>query len=733
MPTRTWALSALLAMTIAGAGAASAPAAGCDPIDPAACMLPFPNDFFTTADASTATGRRVDFSVTGMPRNVAGKPIDPTDWNRADGFSPGSMIVTRVPGLDGAKAFAETDPVTLTDIGRYRAKDAPVVVIDAATGRRWPIFTELDESIGSGAAADAARTLLIRPAKNFREGHRYIVALRAMKDATGRLLAPSAAFRAYRDGTATDARAAHFDKLFRKLARAGIRRGSLYLAWDFTVASWQSLAARMLHIRNDAFQQLGDDNLADLKVTGAAPTFTLNRVEDATCGPRAQLPPGVDKLGDVPGVDLDCNRDGDPRVARDIKGTMVVPCYLDVPGCQPVHSQFLLDPRDGLPAQIPGNAMKVDFECLVPKRALADGAGKARPSLYGHGLFGGYGEIHQDQIKGMEDEHNFIHCATAWAGMASEDVPNVATILADLSSFPTLADRVQQGMLNFLYLGRLMIHPAGLGASAAFQTADGRSLIDNRRLFYDGNSQGGIIGGALTAVAPDFNRATLGVLGMNYSTLLTRSTDFGTGTHDPSPTPDDPTNGLEYAYPLYKAYPQLNERQLIFALMQMLWDRAEPNGYAQHMTTHPYPDTPKHQVLLMAGYGDHQVSNYAAEVEARTIGARVLKADMLRPGRAWERKPWYGLKPVDPAHTADVSVFTVWDGGSRPSPLSNVAQDNTYDDDPHEWVRRTPAARAMKSGFLSLDSRIVDTCGSYCDTYNYPFNPVLAKLSPLGP
>jgi hypothetical protein len=65
---------------------------------------------------------------------------------------------------------------------------------------------------------------------------------------------------------------------------------------------------------------------------------------------------------------------------------------------------------------------------------------------------------------------------------------------------------------------------------------------------------------------------------------------------------------------------------------------------------------------------------------------------------------------------SDISVFTVWDGGSRPSPLGNVAQDDSKDDDPHEWVRRTKAARAMKSEFLSLDSRVVDTCGGFCDT-----------------
>jgi hypothetical protein len=705
----------LVAALAAGATVGTVPsvaAAACDPIDPSACMLPFPNDFFTKADRSTPTGRRVAFDLTSMPRNAAGKPIDPADWNRADGFSPGSQITAYVPGLD----LARTGAVPITDIGAYADRDAPVVVIDARSGRRWPIWTELDQSIDHHA-------LLIRPAKNFREGHRYIVALRDLKDAQGNAIAAGAGFRAFRDGTAGGARAAHFERIFKTLGRAGIKRGSLDLAWDFTVASWQSLASRMLHIRNDAFAQLGDRDLSDLKVEGAAPQYTLKRVEDTVCLP-ADVP--------VPGVDLNCANDSDPRVARDVKGTMVVPCYLDVPGCAPAHSQFLLDPRTGMPVRLPGNVMKVDFECLIPKRALADGAGKARPSLYGHGLFGGYGEIHQDQIKAMEDEHDFIHCATAWAGMATEDVPNVATILLDLSNLPTLADRVQQGMLNFLYLGRLMIHPDGLGANPAFQTADGKSLIDTRRLYYDGNSQGGIIGGALTAVAPDFTRATLGVLGMNYSTLLTRSTDFGTGTHDPSPTPDDPLNGFEYAYPLYKAYPQASERQLIFALMQMLWDRAEPDGYAQHMTTRPYPDTPEHRVLLQAGYGDHQVSNYAAEVEARTVGARVLKPDMLRPGRPWERQPWWGLKPVDPSHTAGVSVFTIWDGGSRPAPLGNVAQDNSYDDDPHEWVRRTPAARAMKSAFLSLDSHIVDTCVSYCDTYNYPFDPALASVSPIS-
>ena len=722
---------------------------GCDGMDPSACLLPFPNDLHTRADKTTPTGRRIDLSLLGMPRNVAGKPIDPTDWNRADGFSPGSLIVTHVPGMDNAAAFAKTGAPPLKDISASLEKDSPIVLIDAATGKRRLFWSELDWSIGRGADTDAKRTLLIRPGKNLLEGHRYIVALRKMRDASGKVLEPQATFRAYRDDSPLsnpfdEQRRAHFEHVFKTLKSAGVAREDLYVAWDFTVASATSLAGRMLSIRDDAFRRLGDTDLADMKVAGRAPAFTLSRIVDMTCPIRAARPEGVPDLPDLVVTDADCGRDTDPRVARDVKGTMDVPCYLTTPACLPAHSHFLLNPVTGKPVRIPGNVMKVDFECMVPKSALAAGAGKSRPVIYGHGLFGGYGEIHQDQLKAMMAEHNTTTCATAWAGMATEDVPNVATILTDLSSFNTLADRVQQGMLNFLYLGRLMIHPQGLSTDPAFQTTDGKPLMDLRRLFYDGNSQGGIIGGALAAVAPDYNRAALGVLGMNYSTLLNRSTDFGTGK---TPTviaepgnPDalaDPTDGLEYAYPLYTSYPELGERQLIFSLMQMLWDRAEPGGYAQHMTDDPYPNTPKHEVLLMAGYGDHQVSNYTAEVQARTIGACVLKKDMLPDGRYWGRRAWYGLPSVAECSAKDrgrgtPSVLTVWDGGSRPSPLDNVPQDDSLRDDPHEWVRRTPAARAMKSAFLSLDSRVLDTCGedTPCLTYNYPFSAATAAMRP---
>jgi hypothetical protein len=708
--------------------------AGCDTIDASACMLPFPNDLYTKSDPSTKTGRRIDFNTLAMPRNVAGRPIDPTDQNRADGFSPGSEIITKITGLDTDQQLDATGAARIWDPEASLNADAPVAVIDADTGEKQMVWAELDHSIDALGATPADRDLIIRPSKNFLEGHRYIVALRL-----GNGVTVDPTFTAYRDGTPIsdsnpaqtkfdEQRRAHFESLFTTLHAAGVNRDSLTQTWDFTVATGDNLAGRMLAIRNDAFRKLGDRDLSDLKVQGRAPTFTLTRVTDETCGARQSAAGAFGQNDptnqDVYVTDAHCPQGQDGPLAYDVKGTMKVPCYLSTPGCAAAHSHFILNPTTGLPTQIPGNTMLVDFRCRIPQAAL-DHPGESRPSLYGHGLFGSYNEIGQGQLKNMMAEHNFTYCATNWSGMAEDDIPNVASVLADASNFNTLADRVQQGMLNFLYLGRLMIHPDGLCSQAAFNV-HGDCILDTKRLFYDGNSQGGIIGGALAAVAPDFTRATLGVLGMNYSTLLTRSTDFGTGADAPTPTPGDPTNGLEYAWPVYQAYPQFNERQLLFSIMQMLWDRAEPDGYAQHMTSDPYPDTPAHQVMLMAAYGDHQVSNVAAETEARTVGAKILKPDMLRPGRSWEHTPWVGLDTIGSFPASDTSVFTIWDGGSRPVPLSNIAQNNAKNDDPHEWVRNTVAARAMKSAFLSYDSTVIDTCTHvdpatgqtvpYCDT-----------------
>jgi hypothetical protein len=633
--------AALVGMTAAPAAANGegdgAGASSCDPLDRAHCLLPWPNDHFRKDG-------RLALRDAMMPRNRDGKPLRAADYNRSDGFSPGQIVMTRVPRLD----LRRTRAVPVTNMARAFARNAPIVVIDAETGKRRLIWTELDAQ----APRPRGRTLLIHPGANWKEGRRYIVALRNLKDARGRELRPGRAFRRLRDGAARGPRARHFEDIFQRLADAGIRRRDLYLAWDFTVASRRSLAGRMLSIRNRGFAALGDRDLGDLRVAGDAPPFTVTSSED---------------LGDV----------------RRVDGNFTVPCFLNRPGCPP-GSRFRLN-RRGLPARSPGNVQQERFICLVPENGV-----NGRPLIFGHGLLGGAEEVLP--LAPLASAGNFVACATDWSGMSQEDIPTVLAISEDMSRFPRLADRNQQGLLNFLFLGRLMVHPRGLSSRPEFA-----GKIDTRRLFFAGGSQGGILGGALTAVAPDFERAALVVPAMNFSLLLTRSSQFA-----------------RFQEILYESYRGGVERALLTSMVQILWDRGEANGYAWHMTRDPYPDTPDHTVLLHEAFGDHQVANVATEVEARVIGAR-LRTPALDPGRSRDRRPFFGIRRIPrlPWSGNALVLYDIGpprgDLGTPPPPARNVPP--TSGVDPHARTAFEPAAAIQISEFLKLDGAFVDTCG----------------------
>jgi hypothetical protein len=693
----------------------------CDPMDPSLCLLPFPNDRFTRSDPSTPTGRRVDFLPVEMPRNIAGKPIDPTEWNRNDGFSPGSMVITFVPGLDLHQTWGTAgmtgdpriggpnDPRDhVADISRYLAADAPIMLIDSQTGQRWPFWSELDTNASTKANE---RLLIIRPAVNFTEGHTYLVGLRSMKDATGKVIPAGPEFAAYRDNTPgpagdlnfEESRRADVNRIIGRIETAERARGNafdrsqLFLAWQFTIASERNLTERVLHIRDDAFAQLGDTNLADGVIQGAAPRFSITSVTNIT---------------------------GDPRKQRQVDGTITVPNYLDGPP-QPIGfeedpveglpNQALFGTRflygaDGLPVQNPLiPTIDVPFVCTIPKVATADSP--AHPTLYGHGLLGSRGES-QGGSTDRDRERDFMPCAVNWMGFAQYDVANALKTLVDPSNMSTMADRSQQGFLNFLYLGRALAHPQGLATNAAFKDSNGQPLFKTNELFYDGNSQGGIMGGALCALSVDLTRCVLGVTGMNYSTLLNHSSDWEGPLVDPS----DP--GLpSYSSFLYTAFPNKMEQQLVMALIQMLWDRAEADGYAEHMTTDPLPNTPAHHVLMHVALGDWQVTNYAAEVEARTIGARVMQTALMS-GRHWTVAPTLGTEPFpgglvafptdDQGHILpwEGSGLVYWDAGNLTPPNGNVPPAEVGND-PHEIPRRDPNGADQKATFW-LTGQILD-------------------------
>jgi hypothetical protein len=659
------------------------------------CLLPFPSDYYTVADKKTATGRRVSVNRLSMPANTKGVHIDPAQWNRNDGFSPGQAIVVKIPGLDTPAAFKRSGIVPVTDMGQYSRPGAPVVLIDAVTHKRALIWAELDATAGTKANT----ALIIREGKNLVEGHRYVVALRGLKTAAGATIKPPTIFRAYRDKLATDSKAVEarrpkMERIFSDLAKAKIGRKDLYLAWDFTVASQRNLSERMLSMRNTAFAQLGDTNLADRKIAGRAPAYTVDPT-DATYSDEGKswtyVPCGADG----------CQPGESDKVARRVTGTFSVPCYLNQTGC-PAGAGLHFATGSNIPTVLPGNVYTARYVCKIPRASL-DGPARTgnRAAVYGHGLLGDPNtEINQDQIDSMVFDHGFVYCATRWIGLADEDISNAAKILQDLSTFNTIPDRTQEGFLAQMFLERLMVHPQGFRANPAFADNGGQSDFDTGdRAYYDGNSQGGIFGGALLALSPDVDHGVLGVTGMNFSTLLQRSVDFNS-----------------YAQILYKAYPDTLNRQVILSMLQMLWDRGEADGYAEHMTTSPYANTPPHQVLMQVAVGDHQVSDYAARAEARTNGASLYEPAIL-PGRSLDKVPFFGI-PAIKAYPFAGSALVFFDSGpvrtgglgTPPTPITNVP--NALGADPHELPRRSPQGQAQKSAFLEPGGKVIQACGT---------------------
>lgn len=412
--------------------------------------------------------------------------------------------------------------------------------------------------------------------------------------------------------------------------------------WSFTVASEESLSSRLLYERSVAYEQIGD----------GAPKFTVDTVTP----------------GDVQTID----------------GTLEIPNFLDNDGSP--GGKLLFDSA-GNPSLNPEHPMyDAAFRCVIPNEVSTP----VPALLYGHGLLGSRSQV--DFFGAFAGQGTIGACAVDWLGMATEDVANLAGILSDMSRFNEQADRMLQGIIAFQMLGRLTNSPMGFVSHPAFQNDDGSPILRADATVFVGNSQGGILGGAASAVSSEWNRAVLGVPGMNYSLLLPRSSDWP-----------------EFQVIFDKAYTRSEDRLLALALVQLLWDRGENGGYAQHLTADPYPGLESKNVLLVEAFGDHQVANVATEVFARTIQAK-LGAPALRDGRSLSKTPFWGIDPID-GYPFDGSALVVWDYGTPAPPVgAAIPTDPEYGRDPHGAGSDEPLVLVQALGYL-LGGQLLNVCG----------------------
>ncbi|MGB5266651.1 MAG: hypothetical protein WBN30_08700 [Polyangiales bacterium] len=644
-------------------GTVETPPLDCDPLTPSYCGFPYPNDYWTVADSTTVTGLRLALPEVTMPSNRNGVQTKSGPFNEMDGFSPGIAAMTHFPGAT-VQGLATPDSIEAS-----LSPDSPTVILNADTGERLAHWVDLDEYVVEAklrvdAMADRPRftinrelaelrqeqALMLRPAIRPEDATRYIVAIRNVRDGEGALVAPSPGFSALRDDEPSgddiiESRRAHFEEIFATLEEAGIARDDLQLAWDFTTASRENNTRAMVHIRDDAF---------------------------------AKYPDGVPYTIELRNEGL---REG---IQCRLEITFDMPLYMT----QGETGGLLNLGDDGLPEQ--NGTYPYAATMIIPVAAQSAPAGLV---AVGHGQLGA-----RDAVLGYQEimaQANLAAFGMDHKGFSSDDIPTVidAILGGDLSVFRKIPERMHQGFLNFLMAMRTLSREADGGPltelNVALLSEDcGGATIDGSKRYYFGGSQGGILGASIMALSTDTERALLAVPGQSYNLLLNRSRNFD-----------------EYAGHLYGNYNwNALDMQMNLALIQGLWDRAEPTGYSKYIRTNRLPGTPAHEVVIQVSKADHQVTNLGAHIMARTIGGVVNLAPLIRP--VW------GLDVVSGQHSGSAMIEI--DFGNPDPPITNIPHWADTMDDPHGRATELEALGPILIDFYA-NGVVSNPCDGPCD------------------
>ncbi len=544
----------------------------CDNLLETHCLMPFPSDRYLVDG-------QVRFDDGAIAPDGRGRPIRGDMLASADGWGITTPPILYWPGV------SVTGLTPVFDLAASLEADARTIILDAETGERVPHWVEPDYLTFDAAAPN----LVFRTAKPFDFSRRYVVAVRGLVDEAGALVPAPPGFAALRDGAASDrvgihARRARFERdVFAPLAEAGIDRGELQLAWDFTTGSAENATGLLREMRDLLLEAVGP----------MGPEYTIESVEE----------------------------DVDPYVAARAVITVHIPSFLEP--ADPLGKRRLRRDAEGRP-KLEGFE---DWEMVlnVP-RVLVEGEDPPIGGVlqYGHGFLGTSVQGERGWIRDMAQRFGFVIIATDMQGMSSVDTAYWgANLSADPAAFPEVTEKALQGILNQVVMQRLMKGRFLQEAHPLLTRPGGAPVYDPERVWYYGNSQGGTIGSIVMAVTPEVTRGVLGVPGCCYPILLHRSTVF-----------------TDFVSLLSGILPNKTDLGIMLALIGGTGFRSiDPANYAPFIVDKPLPDTPRHEVLLHVGKEDAQVHNQVSYMLGRAIGVP-LPVPAIRPVFGFEERPY---------------------------------------------------------------------------------------------
>ena len=488
---------------------------------------------------------------------------------------------------------------------------------------------------------DATQTLIfIRTIRGLEPNTAYGVGI------SGLGVSASAAFQAILDGVETDAadvevRRTSLDALVTTLEAKGHDRSSLVAAWSFHTASMESIIGGMLQMRSDALERLGQDGIG----------CTVTSVDEDW-------------------VD-------DDRAFRRIRGTFTAPQYLEA-----LEPPTLMN-RDvnGTPIFVQNG--EVPFTLVIPQ-VLADKNESGPLIVFGHGFLGnGEGAVSGYGI-GWNDEYEAAFIATDIIGWSEHDIDTIAFGLFDPSYFENQADRLQQMLVNQMAMVRTF---KGVCADLDSMHHNGTNLVNTSDVHYMGYSLGGIYGASITAFSPDIDRAALWVGGSGFSYMIERSTNY---------------YRFEEGFMHPQAYPERNDRALLVAVCQQMWDASDPDIWLRFAAEGYGDEIGPFEFLSIISVNDAQVPGLVSDRAARNAGIPVLNSSARLP---------FGIDTAIGPITGSAVVY--WDGSYPAMPEDNSPPPVEQAGKAHNEIAPIEAVNEMVGTFLHTGV-IVDTCDATC-------------------
>ena len=420
------------------------------------CLLPWPSSVFAVADATAASGVRLDpsdqASFAGLKDALFADP--------PDGFSAIGSIATFLP------AGGSVDDLPSEYLASVR-EDSPVVLVDAdATsetyGRRMPFQAQLVD------AADGSGLLVLTPLEPFAPKGRYAVVITdGLRDGSGEPLEPTETMSGLLGQGPVDDGLEELADYYGDLVRLArveldIPPARIVQMWDF-------------HVRSD--EELVDDLVS---MAGQAETWM------------EENPP-------VPQVAFEERAVGHDRFSF----------FFDVPLWHADRFDPLNRDGDGRPA--PVGELQITGYMLVPDSATEQTP--ATPLLFGHGL-GVHSEQMMPTIGGFDlDAGPFAIVAFDWdlhgdRGQALDDIVDIAGSL----NFDAFSAAMLQSSIDQLV--------ATVALENMPELPDRGRVVVEGPVFYLGQSMGSLVGVIAASINPRLAGSVFNVAGGGLSNIL---------------------------------------------------------------------------------------------------------------------------------------------------------------------------------------------------------------------